>query len=853
MKNISIKGKIQIIVFVSITVVSIVIAMQSIFSMKKLSNEKIESYKLEAYKTKEHELQDYVSLAMKSVESYYDRTSPEKIHDEVQGDLKEEVDLMLSVINSIYEADKNILAENQIKEKIKTVINGTRHDNGLGYFWLQDLEPKMIIHPIKPSLNGKDLSNAKDAKGTYLFKEMVNVVKSNNEGVVDYYWPKPGFDEPQLKVSYVKLFKPYGWIIGTGAYLDDVTSSMQKEALKTVAKLRYGKDGYFWVNDGDAKMIMHPLKPSLNGKDLSGAQDPNGKYLFKEMAKMGNEKGQGLVKYVWDKPGSKEPQQKFSFVQKFGPWNWIIGTGAYVSEIEDNVKMMIEKTNEDINDFIISITIGSLLVLVVLIFASVFIAKKTILEPLEKFEMGLLDFFKYLNRESSSVTLLDESSKDELGKMAKVVNENIEITKAGVEEDREFIDETITVLTEFEQGDLCQRITANVENPALMELKKVLDSMGNQMENNIGNVLDILEQYTNYNYMNKVDNSHVKNELLSLANGVNSLGDSITRMLVRNKEVGLSLNDSSDTLLANVDVLNQSSNEAAASLEETAAALEEITSTISNNNTSVGEMAQFANKVVASVEDGNKLANQTTKSMDEINEKVTAITDAIGVIDQIAFQTNILSLNAAVEAATAGEAGKGFAVVAQEVRNLASRSAEAAKEIKGLVENANAKTLEGKSAADKMIHGYSDLHENINSTITLIKHVEQASIEQQGGIEQINDAVTHQDRQTQQIASASNETYDIAMNSAKISKEIVADVDKKEFIGKGNVQVENSIKTDTRVEHQVSKKSKTSNKQTKKVCVGNEMDPTCKKVEVKTVNTKSYESKNNTEDAWESF
>ena len=141
-------------------------------------------------------------------------------------------------------------------------------------------------------------------------------------------------------------------------------------------------------------------------------------------------------------------------------------------------------------------------------------------------------------------------------------------------------------------------------------------------------------------------------------------------------------------------------------------------------------MAQFANKVIVSVEEGNKLAKQTTQSMEEINEQVTAINAAIGVIDQIAFQTNILSLNAAVEAATAGEAGKGFAVVAQEVRNLASRSAEAAKEIKTLVENANSKTNDGKIISDKMIHGYTALNENINKTIELINHVESASREQ---------------------------------------------------------------------------------------------------------------------------
>ena len=442
---------------------------------------------------------------------------------------------------------------------------------------------------------------------------------------------------------------------------------------------------------------------------------------------------------------------------------------------------MQKKTEEEIQKSIIKNILWAIATLIILLLISTYIAKKSILEPLEKFQNGLLNFFKYLNRESNDITLLDDSSSDELGKMAKIVNENINITKKSIEEDRHFIDETIDVLSEFEQGDLCKRITSNVENPALMELKKVLDSMGNTIEKNIENVLDILEQYSNYNYINKVDNSKVKHQLLDLANGVNNLGDSITNMLVENKKVGLNLDSSSNVLLKNVNVLNTASTQAAASLEETAAALEEITSTIISNTDNVSEMAQFANSVVTSVEKGNELANKTTKSMDEINEQVTAINDAISIIDQIAFQTNILSLNAAVEAATAGEAGKGFAVVAQEVRNLANRSADAAKEIKTLVENANFKTNDGKNISNEMIHGYKSLNENIHKTIELIKDIERASREQKAGIEQINDAVTAQDQQTQKIASAANQTYDIAMKTSKISKEIVSNVNSKKF------------------------------------------------------------------------
>ncbi len=199
-------------------------------------------------------------------------------------------------------------------------------------------------------------------------------------------------------------------------------------------------------------------------------------------------------------------------------------------------------------------------------------------------------------------------------------------------------------------------------------------------------------------------------------------------------------------------------------------------------------MATYSNSVTKSAYDGEKLANQTTVAMDEINTQVNLINDAISIIDQIAFQTNILSLNAAVEAATAGEAGKGFAVVAAEVRNLANRSAEAAKEIKTIVENATKKANQGKDIATNMIDGYKQLNENINQTINLISDIEMSSKEQLSGIEQINDAVNSLDRQTQQNAAIASQTHDVAVLTDEIAKLVVSDANAKEFIGKAEVK-----------------------------------------------------------------
>jgi len=252
---------------------------------------------------------------------------------------------------------------------------------------------------------------------------------------------------------------------------------------------------------------------------------------------------------------------------------------------------------------------------------------------------------------------------------------------------------------------------------------------------------------------------------------------------------GDSLNQNTSTLSTAANSLSMSSNKQAASLEETAAALEEITANIQGNTQASEQMAQLAQNVTSSANSGQELANSTASAMDEINVQVTSINEAIEVIDQIAFQTNILSLNAAVEAATAGEAGKGFAVVAQEVRNLASRSAEAAREIKDIVEAASNKAKDGKKISDKMIEGYQELNVNIGNTIEKIQQVATASKEQEQGIIQINDAVNELDHATQKNAQVADEISNMAVEITQMSDSLLSAASRASFLEESRDEV----------------------------------------------------------------
>jgi methyl-accepting chemotaxis protein len=463
---------------------------------------------------------------------------------------------------------------------------------------------------------------------------------------------------------------------------------------------------------------------------------------------------------------------------------------AIVGSPLEKVNVAVDSAKEIINISLILIVVMIIFNLIVIILA----VGKIVVAPLDSFNKNIE---KLISNNSGDTSMrVEKQSNDELGDVADNFNRYLEKIDQGIQEDLKLIEEAELVMARVSNGWYSQKITKSTSNQQLNILKNNINTMIDNTKQRFISINELLREYAGQNFTKDLVLDGIEKDGVFdiFIKDLNTLKSSICTMLVANKSNGLTLQNSSNTLLSNVDNLNSASNEAAASLEETAAAIEQITSNISNTTSNVIKMAQFAQELTSEANNGQNLANKTTLSMDEINDEVTAINEAISVIDQIAFQTNILSLNAAVEAATAGEAGKGFAVVAQEVRNLASRSADAANEIKVLVTNAIDKANGGKKIANEMINGYEHLNQSITNTIELISDIEASSKEQQTGIEQINNVVTELDQQTQQNANVASQTKTIAEQTQEIATTIIDDANEKEFVGKQNVQAKKMSK-----------------------------------------------------------
>ena len=527
------------------------------------------------------------------------------------------------------------------------------------------------------------------------------------------------------------------------------------EFKETIKNIKIGKTGYVYLINAKATLTIHPNKEgtSLEKEDYA-------KQII-------SDKKGGIISYY----SATTNQDKIVSYRYIPQWDMWVVPGINKSDYLDDIY----------NDFLYNIVLLGIILIILQITLSLNI-NRSIKEGINSFIDYFEEFLNFITFKQNRIEKVLTKDNNEFSKMINQINNVIDEFDTKFKDDMKVIGEIVLTMDKVEQGIFRCRVKSKTNNPMITTLRKTINESLESLEHSMKDLERVTTSYSNNNFKDHIEISpRMKGRLLSVMTGVNTLGKALGNVAKQNLKNGQELDQNASIMKNSMQNLSTKANEQAASLEETAAALEEITSITRNNAQNASKMASLGETVKAAVVNGQTLASKTAISMEEINEKVTAINEAITVIDQIAFQTNILSLNAAVEAATAGEAGRGFAVVAAEVRNLASRSADAAKEIKLLVEDANSKANAGKDISSEMIKGYETLNTQISETIQLIHDVSSGSKEQMTGIEQINDTVTMLDRVTQENASEANQITSIAGEVSIMAQELVADAKTKQF------------------------------------------------------------------------
>lgn len=405
--------------------------------------------------------------------------------------------------------------------------------------------------------------------------------------------------------------------------------------------------------------------------------------------------------------------------------------------------------------------VGGLLGIFVMI-AIMWMISSQIKNSLARTQNGLLEFFRFLAGEEKHAQLLPDLGKDEFGKMSVIINKNIEMLETKFKEQQQGILDFGNVCSSASKGFLFHRITARYTDENLKSLAISLNALLDNVEHSFSSLTKVLINYAQGNYKDAATTTTAKGSFASVEQSMISLAVSSSEIFSLISKFSGEFSHDANTLALSGDELSTSANEQASSLEETAAAIEELTSNVSANALKAQEMTKVAQEAKGAAERGNAVARESFSAMNEIVSATEAINQAVEIIDNIAFQTNILSLNAAVEAATAGDAGKGFAVVAQEVRNLANRSADAAKQIQELARTARVKSQDGLETTKNMMDGFALISDKITQTDEMVRDVANASREQMAGINQINDAVSQLDQMTQQNAKTANNVAEIA-------------------------------------------------------------------------------------------
>ncbi len=418
----------------------------------------------------------------------------------------------------------------------------------------------------------------------------------------------------QMDATALGIFDKY--------YKMEQAGTMTREQAQAAAKdvigaMRYGADGYFWINDMRPTMVMHPIKPQLNGTDISQMKDPTGKFLFVEFVNKVKKDGKGFVDYLWPKPGADQPVLKYSYVAGFEPWGWIVGTGVYADDLAALYR-------QNAMWAAVLCLLGAAATI-----AIAYAIVRSVTAPIARLKAAM----NAIAAEEASVEIAGSDRRDEIGQMAKVLlvlRDSVDERSAlrGREDDRQR-----QIEEERRGNEASLRSASERQTLAMQALGVGLEKLaGGDLTVAIG---DIGEDYA------------------KLRGDFNAAVDALNGVIHAIAESSHVVNESASDISEATGNLSKRTEQQAAALEETAAALDEITATVKTASERANEAREMVAETKASAGKSGEIVRNAVTAMGRIEDSSNRIGQIISVIDEIAFQTNLLALNAGVEAARA--------------------------------------------------------------------------------------------------------------------------------------------------------------------------------------------------------
>jgi methyl-accepting chemotaxis protein len=617
------------------------------------------------FETEKEQLQELVQLAYVTAETYYENSRDmEALQKRKAEELRMVVDAMGNQLEMFYRDNAGVLSQDEMRQGLKRLVQGARFDSG-NYIFAVDAEDICVVHPVKPELEGKDLSSLKDRDGRRFVAEMTRIGKRDGQGMLSYWWPKPGESEAKRKVASFRYLPDIGWLIVTGAWVEDIADEMKKEALDQIASMRLNDGNYFWVTDLDTNMVMHPTAKQLVGTSVANYKDKKGKRLFVEMTDIARDQGEGYVEYWWTKPGSSELYPKVSFVKLFKPWGWIIGMGVYTDEVQVAVSRENREFGSQINSLLSEVGLMGLVIIAFILVVFVMLFRRMLGSPLTR----IVDF------------------------ASKVAEGDLEAQPEGrFGDEMRTLKEAIAAMVGSLKGYIAEARQKSAE--AETEAEKARESM-------------------------QAAEKAREEAISARAEGMREAADMLEEVVER-------MVSSSQELAAVVTQAASGSQRQSERTSETATAMEEMNATVLEVAKNASDAAENSEQAKSKAFNGEEVVNSAIDSigemqssterlsefMSDLGEQAQGIGQIITVIEDIADQTNLLALNAAIEAARAGDAGRGFAVVADEVRKLAEKTMNATKEVGSAITNIQQGTensLKATQSASSSVEASTDL------------------------------------------------------------------------------------------------------------------------------------------------